>query len=146
MRAASRMRTRLLVVGSCLGTLTGCSYLGYYKHEKPEWAPPQEAAKVAFPSALEGGLRLTGPMMVALKVAMADYRPPWVRPERQEQPEDRCLADWSYIQTSVVQAGEDLFYVLFTPDLRECGPGFIVPEAGALYAIDGKGRILAREQ
>jgi hypothetical protein len=140
------MRARLLAVGWCLAALTGCSYLGYYKHEAAERAPPEEAAKVEFPEALEGGVRLTGPMMAALKVAMADYRPPWVRPEDQKQPEDKCLADWSYIQTSVVQAGEDLFYVLFTPDLRACGPGFIVPDAGALYAIDGKGRILAREQ
>ena len=45
----------------------------------------------------------------------------------------------------VALARENLFYVLFTPDLRQCGPGFVVLDAGALYAIDGQGRILARE-
>jgi hypothetical protein len=85
-------------------------------------------------------------MMAALKVAMDDYRPPWIRPENQEYPEDKCLADWKYIHMTVVQANENLFYVRFTPDLRQCGPGFVVHDAGADYAVDGQGRILAIDQ
>jgi hypothetical protein len=125
--------------------LTGCSLFGYYKQEKPAWAPPEEGAKIQFPNSLEGGTRLTGPMMAALKVAMDDYIPPNIRPEDQKYPWDKCLAQWKYIHTSVFQASDDLFFVLFIPDLSNCGPGFIVLDAGAEYAVDGKGRILAKQ-
>jgi hypothetical protein len=124
----------------------GCSYLGLYRYKQAERPPPGAMAAVEFPAALEGGGQLTGPMMAALKVAMDDYRPPWLRPENQKYPEDKCLADWKYIHTTVVQANENLFYVRFTPDLRQCGPGFVVHDAGADYAIDAQGRILAIQQ
>jgi hypothetical protein len=125
--------------------LTGCSYFGYYKHKKPEWAPPEEGANVKFLNSLEGGVRLTGPMMAALKAAMSDYRPPGVTPESQKTPEGQCLARWEYINTTVFQASDELFYVLFAPDLSQCGPGFVVFDAGAEYAVDGKGRILTKQ-
>ncbi len=139
------MKPSLWILLGCSSAMLGCSYFGYYKYERPQRAPPEGSAKVQFPNALEGGAQLTGPMMLALKVAMADFRPPWIKPEKQQYPEDKCLADWRYIHTTVVQAEENLFYVLFTPDLRQCGPGFVVLDAGALYAIDGQGRILARQ-
>jgi hypothetical protein len=128
--------------------LTGCSLLGhfgYYKHEKAQWATPEEAAAVKFPNSLEGSVRLTGPMMAALKVAMDDFRPPWTSPEKETTPEGRCLARWDTIDARVLQVNENLFYVELSPDLSTCAPGFIVLDAGAVYAIDGKGRILARE-
>jgi hypothetical protein len=84
-------------------------------------------------------------MMAALRVAMDDYRPPSISPENQESPEGKCLARWEFIRTTVFQANDDLFFVLFAPDLSQCGPGFIVFDAGAEYAIDGKGRILAKQ-
>lgn len=132
----------LLLCGAWL--LPGCSYFGYYKHQKAEWATPQEAASVQFPDSLDKGVRLTGPMMAALKVAMDDYRPPSINLKALTPP-DSCLARWEYIQTTVLQVSDELFFVSFTPDLRNCGPGYIVLDAGATYAIDGKGRILARE-
>jgi hypothetical protein len=106
---------------------------------------PVLSANVKFLNSLEGGVRLTGPMMAALKVAMNDYRPPNVTPESQKTPEGQCLAQWEYVNTTVFQASDDLFYVLFAPDLSQCGPGFIVFDAGAEYAIDGRGRILAKQ-
>jgi hypothetical protein len=135
----------LSLIACCSSLLTGCAFLGYHKHEKARWAPPEEAAAVQFPDAYEGGLLLTGPMMAALKVAMDEYRPPGIKPEDQETPAARCLADWKYIKTRVIQVNEDFFFVQFLPDLSNCGPGFIVVDSGAVYAIDGKGRILSRK-
>jgi hypothetical protein len=126
------------------GLLQGCGYFGYYKYRPAERATPEEAAQVRFPHSLEGGSRLTGPQMKALQVAMNDYRPPNLRPEKLDPP-DSCLARWEYIQTTVLQVSETLFFVEFTPDLRGCGPGYIVLDAGATYALDGQGRILGRE-
>ncbi|SET79631.1 hypothetical protein SAMN05443639_104365 [Stigmatella erecta] len=83
--------------------------------------------------------------MAALKVAMDDYRHPGITPENQKTPEGKCLAQWKFIRTTVFQAREDLFFVLFAPDLSQCGPGFVVFGAGAEYAIDGQGRILAKQ-
>jgi hypothetical protein len=125
--------------------LTGCSLFGYYKYEKPTWAPPEEGAKVQFLNSLEGGVQLTGPMMAALKVAMDDYLPSNIRPGDQRYLPGQCLAQWRYINITVFQASDDLFFVLFIPDLSKCGPGFIDLDAGAEYAVDGKGRILARQ-
>jgi hypothetical protein len=138
------MKSFIPVILCCSGLLTGCSYFGYYKHPKAEWASPQETAAVKFPDSMEKGVRLTGPMMAALKVAMDEYRPPGVNLEKLSPP-DKCLAQWEYIQTTVLQVSEDLFFIDFSPDLRKCGPGFIVLDAGATYAVDGKGRILARD-
>ena len=89
-------------------------------------------------------MRLTGAQLKALQVAMDDYRPPGIRPEKL-QPPDSCLARWEYIQTTVLQVSDTLFFVDFTPDLRGCGPGYLVLDAGATYAVDGQGRILGRE-
>lgn len=131
---------RLLAWGPVLG-LCGCSASGLYRFEKPERVPANEAVKI--PGQIEGGVKLTGPMMAALKVAMADFRPPWIAPEKQDTPEGKCLADWRYIDTRVVQASDDLFYVTFSPNLSACGPGLVLLDGGAVYAIDGQGRILA---
>src|SRR5688500_11030784 len=139
------MRPVLSVIVCSSVLLTSCSYFGYYKHQKSEWAPPEEGANVQFLNSLEGGVRLTGPMMAALNVAMNDYRPAGVTPESEKTPEGQCLARWEYVNTTVFQASDDLFYVLFAPDLSQCGPGFIVFDAGAEYAIDGRGRILAKQ-
>lgn len=128
----------------CAGLLSGCGYFGYYHYEKAERASLEEAATVHFPDSMEKGLQLTGPMMAALKVAMEDYRPPSIKPEKL-QPPDSCLARWENIQTTVLQASDNLFFIAFAPDLRQCGPGYIVLDAGASYAIDGQGRILSRE-
>ncbi|MGZ3460215.1 MAG: hypothetical protein ACXU86_17135 [Archangium sp.] len=134
-------------VGGAL-LLTGCSLLGhfgYYKHEKAERAPPEQADTVKFPDSMDAGVRLTGPMMAALKVAMDEYRPPTLNPKSLITPEDRCLARWENINTTVLQVNENLFFVRFSPDLRNCAPGLLVPDSGAVYAIDGQGRVLDSE-
>lgn len=131
----------------CSWALSGCVLLerfGYHKYQKAEMAPPEEAAQINFPNTYEGGVRLDGPMMKALAVAMNDYLPPHIKAEDQEGPEFQCLARWDTYRTVVTQANENLFFVLLSPDLSRCAPGFIVPDAGAEYAIDGQGRILSK--
>ncbi|ATB31660.1 hypothetical protein MEBOL_005123 [Melittangium boletus DSM 14713] len=54
----------------------------------------------------------------------------------------QCLSRWDTFDMSILQAGEDLFFVSFLPHLSRCGIDAIVMDAGATYAIDGKGRIL----
>jgi len=128
---------------------SGCAPImgrfGYYKHPPAPRAPPEEAERVHFPNALDSGVRLTGPMMSALKVAMDEYRPPSIRLKSLDTPEDRCLARWENIRTLVHQADENLFFVRFIPDVSDCAPGVIVLDAGADYAIDRQGRVLAVE-
>jgi len=138
---------RLPLLILCMSLTPGCSLLGhfgYYKHRKPEVVPPEAAAGIKFPDTYEEGVRLDGAMMKALSVAMNDYLPPHVRAEEQQGPEFQCLARWENYRTVVMRARDDLFFVLFSPDLSTCAPGFAVPDAGAEYAIDGQGRILAR--
>lgn len=132
----------------CSYALSGCVLLerfGYYKYQKAERAPPEEATRIQFPNAYEGGVQLNGAMTRALAVAMNDYLPPHTRPETQQGPEFQCLARWDTYRTVVMQANDNLYFVLLSPDLSKCAPGFIVPDAGAEYAIDGQGRILARQ-
>ncbi len=136
------MRPFLLVVLCGSLFLTGCSFLGLYRYKEAERAPPEEAAAVKFPNSLAEGPRLTGAMMAALKVAMDDYRPPSINPDALKLPEDRCLARWENINTTVLQANENLFFIRFSPDLSKCAPGSIMLDVGAVYAIDGQGRIL----
>jgi hypothetical protein len=112
-----------------------------------ERLPPEQDAGIEFPNSWEGGVQLSGPMMRALEVAMNDFLPPWTRPEDQKTPEDRCLARRETYRTMVKQAQEDLFFVSFFPDFSRCDPpGLMVLDAGADYAIDGQGRILAKRQ
>lgn len=138
-------RMLLLVVLGAMGG-AGCSRLGYYRYERPERASPEEMERFSMPAKVEAGVELTGPMMAALKVAMDDYRPPWVKPEDQQYPDEKCLADWSYIDVKVVDGKDGFFYVYFLPDLNRCGPGFVVLHAGAVYVVDAKGRIVYVER
>lgn len=134
-----------LFLACALMVLPGCSFLGIYRHPKAQWASPEESAAVQFPLSLEGATRLTGPAMAALKVAMDDYRPPSINYDSLKTPEDKCLARWENIDMRVLQARDDLFFVQFSPDPRRCKLDVIMPDIGAVYAIDGSGRILARE-
>jgi hypothetical protein len=143
MMNAGFTRSILTTMACGAGFVTACSHFGYYKHPKAEYASPDEAATIQFPDSMDPGTRLTGPMMAALKAAMDDYRPPRINPDTLKPPES-CLARWEFIQTTVLQANENLFYIDFSPDLRQCGPGFIMLDSGATYAVDNQGRILSR--
>ncbi len=130
-------------------TQSGCASVmgqfGYYKHPPAPRAAPDEAERVQFPDSLQEGVQLSGPMMSALKVAMEEYRPPSLQLKTLDTPEDRCLARWEHIRSTVQQANDNLFFVRFTPDIRDCAPGVILLDGGATYAVDRQGRVLAVE-
>jgi hypothetical protein len=124
--------------------LTGCTFFGYYKHERAPQAPPEEAAAVELPDSFESGTHLSGPMMAALKVAMGEFMPPGKKVKTDDGDERlaRCLSRWETFDTSVLQAGDNLYFVRFSPKLSRCGLQELILDAGAVYAIDGSGRVL----
>lgn len=125
--------------------LSGCSLLGYYKPTQAERAPAAESTKVRFPDAFEQGTQLDGPAMAALEVAMNAFLPPDRRPEARDEPLARCLARRDTYDTTVLKENDDLYFVSFLPRLSRCGIELETPimDAGAVYAIDARGRILS---
>jgi hypothetical protein len=136
------MKRLYLVVLLCAGPLTGCGFLGIYKHQKAERAPLEEAEKMRFPDSFEPGIHLKGPTMAALKVVMDDFLPPGVKVTGDDERIVECLSHWETYDTSILRVSDDLYFVRFLPRLSRCGIDAIVLDAGATYAIDGKGRIL----
>jgi hypothetical protein len=126
--------------------LPGCSLLRYGLYKRAEWAPPEVAAKVKFPDSYEKGAHLDGPLVVALEAAMNDFLPPGTAPRRGDELVARCLSLRETFRVSVWQPNDNnIFFVRFTPDLSRCAPGVIITDGGAEYAVDGEGRILARQ-
>ena len=124
--------------------LTSCSYLGYCKYEKAVRVPAAMAAEVRFPDTFDGGIRTEGNMTRALAVAMNDFLPPGKKLKGDNQRVAWCLSHWETYDISILQASEDLFFIYFSPILARCGlDDSIIVDAGAEYAIDGRGRILA---
>ncbi len=138
------MRSLLPIILWCPMVLTGCSYFGYYKIQKAERAPPQEAEKVTFPNSYEEGLHLDGPAMAALEIARNEFMPPGVKATSSDERLARCLARRDAYDVTVLKANDDLYFVSFLPNLARCGiePEVMLMDAGAVYAIDGRGRIL----
>lgn len=138
-------KLRPLMLGVVCCSLTGCSllnHLGYYKRPSAERAPQEEAEKVRFPDSFEPGTRLSGSTMAALKVAMDDFLPVGSKARSDDERIALCLSRWETFDTSVLQASEDLYFVSFLPRLSRCGLDVTLLDAGATYAIDGRGRIL----
>lgn len=136
------MRVFLPIALLCSSLLSGCSYLGYYKYEKAEWAPPA-AEEVYFPNSYEEGPRLDGRTTAALAVAMKDFMPPGLKVR--DDVVDQCLSRWDTYDTSILKVSDDLYFIRFTPDLSRCGIDtsiHVILDGGAEYAIDGQGRLL----
>jgi hypothetical protein len=139
------MRWLYFVVLFCAGPWMGCGFLGIYRHQKAEWAPPEEAERVTFPNSFEKGTHLSGPMMKAVKVAMDEFLPPGSKVKADNERLGECLSRWETYDTSVLQVDEEVFFVRFFPVISRCGIDAIVLDAGAVYAVDARGRILAME-
>ncbi|MBN8229256.1 hypothetical protein JYK02_17240 [Corallococcus macrosporus] len=139
------MKTSMGIALLCV-PLTGCSLLGYHKVQKAVWAPPEEAAAVVFPNSFKEGVHLEGPMMTALEVAMNEFLPPGSELQTRESDKRmaQCLSKRSSYNTHVLQSGDDLFFVWFSPNPSRCGLNEPILDGGAVYAIDGQGRILDR--
>jgi hypothetical protein len=127
------------------GLLSGCSFLGLSIRVPAERAPAEEAAKIEFPQSFEKGVHLTGPMAVALEVAMNEFLPPGseVKTNDPDKRVANCLSRRSTYETLLLKASDDLFFVSFIPDLKRCGLDEEILDGGAVYAIDGRGRVLA---
>lgn len=138
------MRAPLAIIICWSSLLAGCSYFGYYKIQKAEHAPPQEAEKVSFPNSYEEGIHLDGPAMAALEIARNEFMPPGVRATSSDERLARCLARRDVYDVTVLKANDDLYFVSFLPNLARCGiePEVMLMDAGAVYAIDGRGRVL----
>lgn len=140
------MKWTFFVITCCSMALTGCSLFRYGLYKKAEWAPPEVASRVKFPNSYEKGVHIAGPMVVALEAAMNDFLPPGTAPRKEDEPVARCLALRETFHVSVWQPNDNnIFFVRFTPDLSRCAPGVIITDGGAEYAVDGEGRILARQ-
>ncbi|MCY1030348.1 hypothetical protein OV207_02685 [Corallococcus sp. BB11-1] len=133
----------------CLGLLGlglgGCSLLGYHKLPPTPRASPEEAAQVRFPDAFDDATHLPGPMLEALTLALNDFLPPGrkVQTNARDQRIAECLSRRGTYETRVLRSQEGLFFVSFIPDLTRCGLDAEILDGGAVYCIDGRGRILA---
>lgn len=76
---------------------------------------------------------------------MNEFLPPGAKAKADDEKVARCLSRRENFDTSVMRVSEDLFFVAFSADLSRCGINEILPDAGAVYAVDGRGRILARQ-
>jgi hypothetical protein len=139
------MKTSTAVVLLCV-LLTGCSLFGYHKVPKASWAPPEEAAAMVFPNSFKDGVHLEGPMMAALEVAMNEFLPPGAELQTRDTDKRmaRCLSMRSTYDTHVVQSEANVFFVWFSPVPARCGLSEPILHGGAVYAVDGQGRILDR--
>ncbi|HYO57340.1 hypothetical protein [Archangium sp.] len=138
------MRLLPLTLLCCSVALTGCNYR-FHIQKKAERAPPEEAEKVKFPDSLEGSTSLDGPAVKALEVAMDEFLPPGAKAQSYDEKLARCLSLRETYDVSVLRASADLYFVSFSANLSRCGLDEAVFDAGAVYAIDAQGRILARQ-
>ncbi|WP_224362825.1 hypothetical protein [Hyalangium versicolor] len=140
------MRIFPFVIGiGCVALLSGCARFGYYRINKAERAPLSEAEKVVFPNSYESGIHLDGPTMAALEVARNEFMPPGITATARDENLARCLARRDTYDVTVLKASDDLYFVSFLPRFSRCGIELETPivDAGATYAIDGRGRILS---
>jgi hypothetical protein len=139
------MRSVLIIICCWSSLLAGCSYFGYYKYKRAERAPPQEAEKVTLPDSYDEGIHLDGPAMAALEVATNEFMPPGVKATSSDERLARCLVRRDTYDVTVLKVNDDLYFVSFLPNLARCGiePEVMLMDAGAVYAIDGRGRVLS---
>ncbi|KFE68183.1 hypothetical protein [Hyalangium minutum] len=116
---------------------------------RPVHAPPQEAAGVTFPAEpldIEGNVTVTGPLFVAMQLAMEDFRPWDLQPPKDATPREVCLSKRESYDMIAAPGPEGLVFVQIWLRPEAC-EGPIALDTGASYAIDAKTwRILAIRQ
>ena len=130
------MKHLLLLVLCAL--LPACAL--FRRPPRPILAPPQEAASVTFPKEpldLKGSVAVTGPLFVAMQLAMEDFRPWDLQPPKDATPREACLYKReSYDMIAAPDPGGLVFVQIW---LRpEACDGPISVDGGAYYAIDTK--------
>jgi hypothetical protein len=128
--------------------LPGCALFPFLQRPpRPVHAPPSEAASVTFPPELpaEGRQVLSGPMVVAIQLAMEDFLPWDVKPHAGATPREICLYKRDSYDVIAAPASAGLIYVNIYPRPGACemgGPPVL--DMSATYAIDvNTWRILA---
>lgn len=138
------MKCPLLLVLCAL--LPACAL--FHRPPRPSRASPQEAAGVTFPMEpldLEGAVTVTGPLFVAMQIAMEDFLPWDIKPHKGATPSEVCLYQRESYDMIAAPGAEGVVFVQIwaRPGVCEMGLGPIL-DAGAYYAIDSKTwRILA---
>jgi len=128
-----------------MSLLTGCN-LHLHLHTRAVRAPPAEAAAVRFPDSFEQATRLDGPAFRAMEIAMDEFLPLGTTVDGGFEAMTRCLSRRDTYDVSILKVEGKLYFVLISPNLNRCGLGEHVSLDGeAVYAIDGEGRIVAKE-
>ncbi|AGC48923.1 lipoprotein [Myxococcus stipitatus DSM 14675] len=135
------MRTVLFVVLLALSS-TACSFFGYVKQPKLEWAPPEEARRLQYPSSWEGATVMEGPAVLALDTALKHYFSHGVESNTADERLARCLSQPSTYEVSIKKGEGGIFYVFFFPSIERCGLTTTLLDVETVYAIDEQGRIV----
>jgi hypothetical protein len=139
------MRTSSLLLLTPLILLAGCN-LHLHLHERAVRAPPEESSTVRFPDSFEQATRLDGPAFRAMEIAMDEFLPLGTTIDGGFEAMTRCLSRRDTYDVSILKAEAALYFVRISPNLDRCGLGeHITLDGDALYAIDGSGRIVAKE-
>ncbi len=140
------MKRSLLLVLCAL--LPACAL--FRRPPRPVHAPPQEAAGLTFPTEpldVEGSVNVTGPLFVAMQLAMEDFRPWDLQPPKDATPREACLYKRESYDMIAAPGSEGVVFVQIWPRPGVCemgGPPVL--DFGAHYAVDTKTwRILAIE-
>ena len=115
---------------------------------RPSRASPQEAVGVTFPMELlmeKGNVSLSGPLVVAIQLAMEDFLPWDTEPHKGATPSEVCLYKRESYDVIAAPGADGLVFVEIYPRDGACemgGPPVL--DFSAIYAIDSKTwRILA---
>ncbi|WP_342377115.1 hypothetical protein NVS55_37660 [Myxococcus stipitatus] len=135
------MRIVLLAALVALST-TACSLFGYVKQPKVEWAPPEQAQRLQYPSSWEGATVLEGPAVLALDTALNHYFSHGVESNMGDERLAHCLSQPSTYEVSIKKGEGGLSYVFFFPVIERCGLTTTLLDVETVYAIDEQGRIV----
>jgi hypothetical protein len=130
------MRRPLLLVLCAL--LPACAL--FRRPPRPIYAPPQEAANLEYPFellALEGSVTVTGPLFVAMQLAMEDFRPWDLQPPKNAPAREACLYKRESYDMIAARGANGVVFVEIWPRPEAC-EGPIALDGGAYYAIDTK--------
>ncbi|WP_224363575.1 hypothetical protein [Hyalangium versicolor] len=136
---------RPLLLALC-ALLPACAL--FRRPPRPVYAPPQEATGITFPPEprnLEGSVSVTGPLFVAMQLAMEDFRPWDLTPPKDATPREECLYKRESYDMSAAPGADGVVFVQIWPRPGPCEMGMgPILDFGANYIIDTKTwRILA---
>lgn len=89
-------------------------------------------------------MRIEGPLRTVIEVAMDDFLPPGAKVKMSDgyKPLEQCLSKRSTYDVVALRSDEGIFFVNIFPIMERCELDATLLDAGAVYAIDEKGRIL----